>query len=118
MVSVLVERNSGKTIKAFEVKGHSGYDEAGRDIVCAAVSAIAYTAAGALGELAGMPGCYTESPGYMRIELPNDIDDIKMPVIDTIMNMSYIGFRQIEGSYPEHLKVVEKSDAASKRENE
>ena len=110
MVRVLVERNRGNAITMFEVEGHSGYDEAGRDIVCAAVSAIAYTTAGALGELAGMPKCYIESPGYMKIELPDGIDDMKRQVVDTIMNMSYIGFRQIEGSYPGHLKVSEKCD--------
>jgi len=37
-------------------QGHAGYGRSGKDIVCAAVSALAYTAAGALEELAGIKG--------------------------------------------------------------
>jgi len=110
MIEVTVARNRDNAIKMFEVRGHSGFDEAGRDIVCAAVSVTAYNAAGALSELAGIEKCHTESPGFMKIELPDDTDAVNRQVADTIMNTTYIGFRQIESSYPAHLRVCEKGD--------
>ncbi|MCD8120237.1 MAG: ribosomal-processing cysteine protease Prp [Lachnospiraceae bacterium] len=40
MIRVVFYRNSNGTWKGFSVKGHAGYAEAGKDIVCAAVSAL------------------------------------------------------------------------------
>ena len=39
MIKVVIEKNNSKII-SFEVSGHSNYDEKGKDIVCAGVSAI------------------------------------------------------------------------------
>jgi uncharacterized protein YsxB (DUF464 family) len=52
------------------VEGHAGYAKAGKDIVCAAASATAYTAAGALSELAGLSGAWAERDGYFEISVP------------------------------------------------
>ncbi|MCL2164247.1 MAG: ribosomal-processing cysteine protease Prp [Oscillospiraceae bacterium] len=107
MVDVLVVRDGCKAIVGFEIRGHSGYDVAGRDIVCAAVSVTAYNSAGALSELAGIAKCYVESPGFMKIGLPDEIDAERRRIADIIMNTAYIGFRQIQESYPEYLKIKE-----------
>lgn len=40
MIQVIVKKN-GKEITGFHIEGHSGYADSGRDIVCAAVSALA-----------------------------------------------------------------------------
>jgi uncharacterized protein YsxB (DUF464 family) len=57
-------------IKSIRVEGHAGFGKYGKDIVCAAASVTAYTAAGALAELAGFDGCYAERDGYFEIALP------------------------------------------------
>ena len=108
MIRVLVVRADDNTIKMFDVVGHSGYDVHGRDIVCAAVSVTAFTAAGALEELAGVAGSYSEGSGHMRIELKDDVETPKKLVAETIMNTAYIGFKQIEKSYSRYLFVEEK----------
>jgi uncharacterized protein YsxB (DUF464 family) len=110
MVKVLVVRDGDNAIKMFEIKGHSGYNEAGRDIVCSAASVTAFTAAGALGELAGINDCYIERNGYLKIKLPKEVDDTKRQSVDIIMKTAYIGFKQIEESYPKYLKVRDKHE--------
>ena len=40
MIQVDVYRGSGDIPAGIEVSGHAGYDEPGRDIICAAVSAL------------------------------------------------------------------------------
>ena len=107
MVKVLVARGGDDAIRMFEVSGHAGYDTPGRDVVCAAASVTAYNTVGALGELAGVTDCYFEKPGYMKIELPGYIEATKRHTVQTIMDTAYIGFKQIEGSYPSHLSVDE-----------
>ena len=38
MISVVVSKNRNNEYLGFECKGHAGYDDYGKDIVCAAVS--------------------------------------------------------------------------------
>jgi uncharacterized protein YsxB (DUF464 family) len=103
------------------VEGHAGYAKAGKDIVCAAASVTAYTAAGALSELAGLEGVCVERDGYFEIAVPDrplrgaggagtagaicamDVTDI---IVDAIMETAYIGYCQIAEAYPKHLELV------------
>ena len=88
------------------VQGHAGYATHGEDIVCAAASAIIYTAAGALEELCGASAdCITERDGYFEINVPVFKDAAAAHNADIIMETAYIGFKQIEASYPDNLSV-------------
>lgn len=53
MTRVTIQR-AGETVTGFECKGHSGYAEEGRDIVCAAVSALTTACVNALETVAGV----------------------------------------------------------------
>ena len=44
MITITLQRDKDKHITGFDIFGHAGYSEAGSDIVCAAVSALAQTA--------------------------------------------------------------------------
>ena len=102
---------SGRIVQ-ISMKGHAGYEEAGKDIVCAAASVTAYTCAGAIGELAGIPDCYTTGDGMFEIVMPDNagVDEEKRKIAETILETTYIGFKQIELSYPKYLKVIEVFD--------
>ena len=68
--------NDGK-IKGFDISGHSGYAESGKDIVCAAVSSAAYMVANTITEVLNKVRITVcgkefalqteESAGYMRL---------------------------------------------------
>ena len=53
MIKINVVRDNKNNIQKFTVKGHAGFSEYGSDIVCAAISAIACTAVGAMKEHGG-----------------------------------------------------------------
>jgi len=111
MVCVEVTRNGGPegAIVNLKVRGHAGFAGYGDDIVCAAASATAYTAAGALTKLCGAPrGCAKERDGFFEIKPPafKNADDAYRAGI--IMEAAYIGYKQIEASYPGFLSVTEK----------
>jgi len=110
MIEVVIKKNSSGCFRGFEVKGHAGYDDYGRDIVCAAASVTAYTTAGALEDIAGIKGCYSEKSGLFVINLPDEerMTAEQRNTADIILKTAEIGFRQIEYSYPEFLSVTEK----------
>lgn len=107
MIKVVIKRNSAGSIKSFSVDGHAGYAEKGADIICSAVSVTAYTAAGALQELAGLEGCYSETDGHMNVALPSVITKQQASIAEIVMETTAIGFKQIELSYGKYVLVVE-----------
>lgn len=96
---------------SLEMKGHADYNP-GNDIVCSAISALAYTLVGALDN---MKNCkrYTNLNDFDLVHKENEGDFIcrvsKIAVghkIKTIFQTIYIGLKQIELQYPEHINIV------------
>lgn len=108
MIKVYVKKNSAKQITQIIVKGHAGYDEIGKDIVCAAVSAIAYTCAGALKTLLHLneDPCIVED-GYMECFLPDGLSEKQIEIAEYIFETVLVGFKQIARSYSKYVKVFE-----------
>lgn len=94
------------------IEGHAGYAEAGRDIVCAAVSILAYTW---INEL-----CVLKERGYVkkvegkeaegRLEIvfelvngPNEKEAV-LTGLETIVT----GFRTLEKNFPQYVALGEK----------
>jgi len=66
MVIAKIYRSYDGRITGFDISGHSGYDQWGRDIVCAGVSAVAQTALiGLLRHLPIQPD-YNQDDAYLR----------------------------------------------------
>lgn len=107
MIEVSIVRDKTGFIWQYSVDGHADYDEHGRDIVCAAASVTAYTAAGALEDLAGIKNCHTENDGFFFCSLPEDITEQQKQIARIILETTYIGFKQIELSYKEFIQVME-----------
>ena len=98
---------------AISVSGHSGYDEAGKDIVCAAASTLIYTAIGALEDICGFKDFYSitedgdsNSVPLAEIEIPKadgEYDRIAQTIVKTVE----IGFAQLEQSAKEFIRMDE-----------
>lgn len=107
LVSIHITRGSNKSIRRFKIAGHALFDEKGRDIVCAAVSAIAYTTLGGLTNVAAIPFNYDIREGSMVCDLSDEIDGEAGLKAETILETMVIGLRQIEKSYPGNITVIE-----------
>lgn len=107
MIKVSIIRDDEGFIKEFTVKGHAGFARNGSDIVCSAVSALAYTAVGALEKIAGIDG-YIEKDGYIKCILPCDISSSQKDKADIILETIVLGFKQIEYSYKRFVLVLDK----------
>ena len=106
MIRIRFFRDKEGFIWKFDIRGHSGYAEKGKDIICAGVSALGYTAVGALAELTGINN-YAEKEGYMECRIPGDVKDELKPLIRVILETIFIGFKQIENSYKEYVVIEE-----------
>jgi uncharacterized protein YsxB (DUF464 family) len=106
MIRIQVLRDKDGFIWQFNIKGHSGFGKHGEDIVCAGVSAVAYTAVGALAELAGIRN-YTEKEGYMKCKIPVGVEENLKPCIRIILETMVIGLKQIENEYRDYVVVEE-----------
>lgn len=107
MIEIDIFRDKQSFIKEFTVKGHAEFDEKGKDIVCAAISAIAYTAVGAIEEIVGISD-YSEQNGFMKCSVPLDISSDKRFITGIILETTAIGFKQIEYSYKDYVSVFDK----------
>jgi uncharacterized protein YsxB (DUF464 family) len=107
MINVSIGRDASGFIRQFRVKGHAGYARRGQDIVCAAASTVAYTAAGALEELVGIGDCHSEKEGLFSLILPEGLTVQQKQTAGIILETMFIGFKQIELGYKEFISVME-----------
>ena len=102
MIKVVIEKNNSKIV-SFEVSGHSNYDEKGRDIVCAGVSAIVVGGINALVNENKKAIEYECKEGYAKVLVKNIDSNIEM-ILDVISTQLYT----VEESYPKFIKIIEK----------
>ena len=106
-------RSSSGEIKEVTLSGHAGFDEEGKDIVCAAASTLLYTAIGALEDLCGFTDFYRieeavddESIPFSEIRIPDAKED-KSHTAQTIVRVMEIGFKQLAQSAEGFVRLEE-----------
>ena len=68
----------GDSITGFELSGHSGYSDEGSDIVCSAVSSVAYMVANTITEIIGVDAAISLDDGYMKLIPEKVTEEIQM----------------------------------------
>ncbi len=104
MIEISYGRDASGFIRKLSVSGHSGYAEAGGDIVCAAVSALTQTAAIALEN--GVTQA-DEEAAFLAIELPNHLPLNEMHDAQVIMRAILGGLAAIAEEYPRYVSIRE-----------
>lgn len=70
MIKIDIRRNERQRILSFAVSGHAGYDDPGKDIVCAGVSAVTVGAVNAIERLTGIVPQARMKSGFLSAALP------------------------------------------------
>lgn len=105
-VLFFVQRRRGALIvinrrkDGFIITGHAGYAEPGKDIVCAAVSALTQTFIASVEELTQDKIEYEIEPGNTAIKLWTLSEKAK-----TLMESFFVGVRMIAEEYPEYVHI-------------
>ena len=87
--------------KVITISGHAGYDDSGKDIVCASVSSIVITTINAIIEIDNEAIDYSDLDNKIIIRVLKD-DEI---VNKLIKNMVLL-LEQLEKDYKEYIKII------------
>ena len=98
MIQIKVQCSSDQ-INKIDLKGHAGYDEIGKDLVCAAVSSIMFGLLNALDEMSN-ENVKMSVDSKISIEALNA--DSKTQII---LNTGLVQLRTVEESYPDFIKI-------------
>lgn len=92
------------------IDGHAGYNP-GNDIVCAAVSALGFALVGALRNITGISFREFQTENGIDLAINPFVDEDNQKISDTVFMTVYVGLKQIEKSYPGHVRVTERTCA-------
>ncbi len=93
--------NRGSNLCGFDVQGHAGQAEQGRDIVCAAVSSAVYLAANTLTEVCGCRATVVEQAGQLRV-LVSEGEENKAT---TILRGLQLHLKGLCAQYPQYIQL-------------
>lgn len=99
MTSIKVLKENEKVIN-IEIKGHTNYENIGKDIVCASISSIVTTTVNAIIRINEEAILYDIKDGYMNIQILNHdkyIDILITNMIDLL--------KELANNYPKNVKI-------------
>ena len=105
MINILVIKNNQKII-TIEATGHSGYAEAGSDIVCSAVSTLMQNLALGLEEVLKLSPkvIIDEQIPHMCVELSESSNE----QAQVLMQTTLLSLKEVAKGYSNYIKIKEK----------
>ena len=96
-------------ITGFESKGHSGYAEAGEDIVCAAVTSVVRLVETTVNDVLGLAASVKirEQDASISLRLPGGLDEVTESTCQSLMTGLMVYFAQLHDEYPDNIEVLE-----------
>ena len=94
-------------ITGFSVSGHSGYSEAGSDIVCAAISAVVTMAEATINEVCGAKAKVRvkEEDARVTLTLPASCDE--EDAVQAVLAGMMLTLCSMRDDYPDYIEVLE-----------
>ena len=107
-MTTVVFRMEGDRITGFDSKGHSGYAEAGADIVCAAVSALTQTALNGLANVLKAPVRFEQddSRAFIEAELTPEATGDQIQQAQLLLVTLLEGLQAIQRGYPRNVRII------------
>ena len=99
MIEIHIKKEKDR-INYIKISGHSGYAEAGSDIVCASISSICVTTVNAIVRYNENALLYTDSDGLLEMGITlhdKVIDMLVLNMVDLLENLSE--------QYPKNVKI-------------
>ena len=97
----------GDRITGFSVSGHSGYAEAGSDIVCAAISAVVTMAEATINDVCGAKAKVRVKDAEARITLtlPSSCDEEE--TVQAVLAGMMVTLISLAEDHPDYIEVLE-----------
>ena len=94
-------------ITGFSISGHSGYAEAGSDIVCAAISAVVTMAEATINEVCGAKAKVRVKDEQARITLTLPVSCDEEETVQAVLAGMMITLCGMRDDYPDYIEVLE-----------
>ena len=100
-------RRENERITGFSVSGHSGYSEAGTDIVCAAISAVVGMTEATINDVCGGKAKVrvNEEDARITLTLPTSCDE--EDTVQAILAGMMLYLCNLREEYPDYIEVLE-----------
>ena len=102
-------RMGGDRTTGVDSKGHSGYAEAGADIVCAAITSAIRLVEATINDVLGLAASVKvrEEDASISLRLPGGLSPTAESTCQTLMTGLMVYFAQLHDEYPENIEVLE-----------
>ncbi len=87
--------------KVITISGHSGYEEIGKDIVCASVSSIVITTINAIIEIDNEAIDYSDLDNKIVIRVIKEDD-----IVNKLINNMILLLESLEKDYKDYIKII------------
>ena len=94
-------------ITGFSVSGHSGYAEAGSDIVCAAVSAVVTMAEATINDVCGARAKVRVKEEDARVTLTLPVSCDEEESVQAVLAGMMLTLMSLRDDYPDYIEVLE-----------
>ena len=101
-------RRADGTLTGYRAQGHTGYAEAGSDIVCAAVSALTQSTLNGLKEVLKAPVMFDidDQEASLEAELTPQATPEQVAQAQLLLVTLLEGLRAIQRSYPRNVRII------------
>ena len=96
----------GDRINGFSISGHSGYAEAGSDIVCAAISAVVTMAEATINDVCGAKAKVRVKDEQARITLTLPVSCDEEETVQAVLAGMMLTLCGMRDDYPDYIEVV------------
>ncbi len=104
MVEVHIREDGRSRLSSFFASGHAGWADDGRDVVCAAVSAILQSAWLGLSEVAKVEITGARDHGFLELTWPKASRDDAS--VSAIVSTAALSIERIALQYPSHVHAI------------
>ena len=102
-------RMEGDRITGFDSKGHSGYAEAGSDIVCAAITSAIRLVEATVNDVLGLAASVKvrEEDASSSLRLPGGLAPTAESTCQSLLAGMMVYFSALHDEYPDNIEVLE-----------
>lgn len=91
----------------FECSGHTGYEEYGKDILCATISGISQTVALGLKDVCKIKIKIRrdDCKGYLKVELPSGLEEVKLKGAQILFETLKLSIQDLQKGYSQYISM-------------
>jgi uncharacterized protein len=108
MINVTIEKELSENIRSFEMKGHAEFAEHGKDLVCAAATAVSFGSVNAIASLTKVVPDVKQGQdgGFLKVLLPQNLDSKTNEQVQLIVQAMIVSLQTIEQDYGQYIKIT------------